>query len=160
MTAAGDALSFGFAFSHVSASPSASLADSQLLAREAYAHVHGHGAQSPQNQTVRTITQALERAAKHPEFSDLSPARKLEAAIQLTRQFDMYERLAHALESLQSNVGTATYQLLSNAFDTGFDALKCILDANCPQTRIFPEAGVGHEILHATVNGGSFSGNA
>ncbi|MBY0355388.1 MAG: hypothetical protein K2Q12_06610 [Rickettsiales bacterium] len=148
MTAVADALSFGFAFSQVSASASASLADSQLLAREAHAFVHGVRPPLQQSPNVRMVTQALERAAKHPEFSNLSPSKKMEAAIQLTQQFALYERLTLALESLQNNVGTATYQLLSNAFDTGFDALKCILDANCPQTRIMTETTMGHEILH------------
>ena len=160
MTAIGDALSFGFAFSQVSTSPSASLADSQLLAREAYVHLHGLAQPPQQTPTIRMVTQALERASKHPEFSALPPARKLEAAIQLTQQFELYERLTHALESLRNNVGTATYQLLSNAFGTDFDALKCILDANCPQTRIFPEAGIGHEIIHASVSGTTYAGNA
>lgn len=158
MTAAADALSFGFAFSHVTASPSASLADSQLLAREAFAHVHGIRPLPQQTPTVRIVTQALERALKHPEFSMLPPAKKMEAAIQLTQQFALYEKLTLSLESLRNNVGTATYQLLSNAFDTGFDALKCILDANCPQTRILTDGISGHEIMHAGTS--NIAGNA
>lgn len=160
MTAPADAISFGFACSHVSASPSASLADSQLLAKEAFLHVHSARATQPaQLSTVRMITQALERAAKHPEFSRLTPAKKLEAAIRLTEQFALYDKLTHALDSLRNNVGTATYQLLSNAFDTGFDALQCVLEANRPQTNILTSEGVGHEILHASP-GSTFAGNA
>lgn len=160
MNAAADVLSFGFAFAHVSASPSASLADSQLLAREAFAQVHGVRPSQQHMAVVGIVTQALERAAKHPEFSSLAPARKLEAAVQLTEQFALYDRLKSAIDSLQKNVGTATYQLLSNAFDTGFDALKCILDANCPQTRIFTTEVSGHEIIHTAPSGTVYAGNA
>jgi hypothetical protein len=160
MTAPADAISFGFAFSHASASPSASFADSQLLAKEAFLQVHAvRPSQPAQLATVRMVTQALERAAKHPEFARLAPAKKMEAAVRLTKQFALYDQLTHALDSLRNNVGTATYQLLSNAFDTGFDALQCVLDANCPQTRILTGEGVGHEIIHAGP-GGTFAGNA
>ncbi|MFO1243106.1 MAG: hypothetical protein U1E36_07945 [Rickettsiales bacterium] len=92
---------------------------------------------------VDNVARALERANANSNFAKLAPREKMKAAEQLVQQSLQALSLSQALQGAALNTGTATRQLLANAFQPDTDNfIHSIMSAHVPSPRIMTNSAV------------------